>query len=140
MREIKFEIMFKVYTKDFDTRIEKHYTTLDRLVSGKDPVHTYEKDSIIAKRLYTGLKDVNGVELYQKDICKVIGIGVAVVDICPYYGVVFRKCGIEYPVIWCSTLISKCSAIMSDSALKSEKKQYEKIGNEFENPELIEES
>ena len=71
---------------------------------------------------YTELKDENGVEIYEGDICLVEGLGNCEVDICKFYGAVFKQDGCEHPVI--------------DSIADGD--SFEVIGNIYENPDLLE--
>ena len=79
MREIKIEVLFKIHNKDFTTSIAKHYTSVDRLMSGADSFD-YENNEVIAKRLFTGLIDVNGSEIYSEDIVRTHFYGEEFVD------------------------------------------------------------
>ena len=71
---------------------------------------------------YTGLEDKNGVEIYEGDICLVEGLGNCEVDICKFYGAVFKQDGFDYPVI--------------DGIAEGD--SFEVIGNIYESPELLE--
>lgn len=39
---------------------------------------------------FTGMQDVNNVDMYQNDIASIAGIGAVVIDICPLYGVIYK--------------------------------------------------
>ena len=71
---------------------------------------------------FTGLRDVNGVEIWEKDIVKAPGLGNAEVNICPHYGVVFVTKDYSQPY--------------ADGAAEGDYPTV--IGNIYEHPHLLE--
>lgn len=64
--------------------------------------HLNGSEQILPVMQFTGLHDVNGVEICEGDIVTVPGIGNAVISICPLYGVCYVKNGNEIPYIDCA--------------------------------------
>lgn len=122
MREIKFEVLFKVHNRDFNTEIKKHYTTLDRLTNGGD-TFDYSSVDIISKRQYTGLKDINGVEIYEGDIL---------------HHQIQGNRKVIYPMSDNFAGFGLESIEGKKNTLQDPKYLYEVIGNIHQNPELLE--
>jgi len=66
METMKVEILFVKHNQDFSKEICSHFTTIERLMTGKDKF-PYNDVEIIAKRQFTGWRDMNGTEIYQGD-------------------------------------------------------------------------
>jgi uncharacterized phage protein (TIGR01671 family) len=66
-----FEVLFKLQGKDFSESVGKHYTSIGRLINGEDDFD-YKSVEIIAKRQFTGLKDRNGIKIYNDDLIKIL--------------------------------------------------------------------
>lgn len=124
-REIKFQYVFH-HKKDGDYQYEVF--TLDRIERGEAFEYTkYMKADgymLVNRRQYTGLKDKNGKEIYEKDIIK------------DSFG--DRIGMIKYNVYTASFEIAEYDGIHLLSADNGEK-FFEVIGNVFEHPNLLQE-
>lgn len=134
MREIKFDFVSKhddgvsfiheVYTLD-----EIMYTLPEYVYDG----HPKKLFTIIAKRQYTGLKDKNGVEIYEGDIVKLDDVFGAIAKIVFLQG-----------SFMCEWLNDDCYSeemsrvIWTRRPYTGEADTFEVIGNIYENPELLE--
>lgn len=110
MENIKFRVWDNV---DY---MSKPFTLLDvqrRLTQFTHDCHVMQ---------YTGLQDKKGNDIYEDDICTVAGIGLAIVETCPYNGTQFKTLdGYDVPVIDCV----------------AEDDDFEIVGNIHQNPELL---
>lgn len=130
MREIKFRFIFK--DGNF---FAKRYMTLDELLDSDFALEKMEEDINIESNIfdledypdyevfksqYTGLKDKNGVEIYESDICK-------------------HNDDTAQIMFWEGAFIFRKYA-MHDYALTNFAccRTFEVIGNMYENQELLE--
>jgi uncharacterized phage protein (TIGR01671 family) len=87
------------------------------------------KQVSLALMQYTGLKDKNGVEIYEGDILSVKEDG----EDCPNHVVEYTNCGYWIDVN------GEFDQTSLSCAMEYSYYEYEVIGNIYENPELLEE-
>ena len=126
MRDIKFRAWSKVFNRFAPEHVEYHFDGENSHLhfdcfSGNFDIDVWDFSECELMQ-YTGIADSKSTELCQGDICFVDGLGNCEVDICKFYGAVFKKDGCEYPVI--------------DSIAEND--SFEVIGNIYENPGLLE--
>lgn len=119
MREIKF----REWVKEFDSMLYEVY--FHEEVS----IDEHFNDCNRTLMQYTGLKDINGKEIYESDIVKVISS--ADDAVLSYEEVTQLPCGVWY-------LTTSINEGMYDVMMYSDN-YIEIAGNLYENPELLEE-
>jgi uncharacterized phage protein (TIGR01671 family) len=128
MREIKFRAWSKrdkCWCGAFSIQKDGLFTEMSgaRMENGvcvayADWIDLSEQDEIILMQ-YTGLKDKNGVEIYEGDILKGTLENHAVVDVNSYFGLTNYGLSSDYPMHLTG------------------QEEREIIGNIYENPELL---
>jgi len=121
MREIKF----RAWDKDNKRYLEEYDVVRysDSTVGVHDSSPPFNRYGVVILEQYTGLKDKNGVEIYEGDIVKDNIFGL--------YTVFFSYGG--FKLIGVNELSNQLALMDSHS------NWYEVIGNIYENPELMEE-
>ena len=151
MREIKFRawdkvdkyMMYDVYMR----RVNMDFIDFKRSHEGLRWTINIECKDIVLMQ-YTGLKDKNGKEIYEGDIVKMIAT-ILEYSLDSLGGEVEEEIKIEYIgeiKIWASMgvvmkIFSKNGGLLpnTENNIKNVRKyRSERIGNKFENPELLE--
>jgi uncharacterized phage protein (TIGR01671 family) len=127
MREIKFRAWdniagrFKTGTELAETIIR---VELDGAIELKGAIYNISEVTLMQ---YTGLKDKNGVEIYEGDICRFVNIENGDIEVSP---IIFERA--NFTTNWSSQGLGILFSIYDGD--------IEIIGNIYENPELVEEA
>mgnify|MGYP005764324815 CR=1 FL=1 len=123
MRDIKF--------RAWDSLEGKMYSWTELLNQNLKNIFTIPEQCGYNIMQYTGLKDKNGKEIYEGDIIFVKG-ETKLLDI---------KGKVEYSNILAQFIITNTGNIVNEAELLGdyEEEDIEKIGNVYDNPELLEE-
>lgn len=143
MKNIKFEYLFEKIRED-GRSIEGQIWTLDQ-IEGNEII--YDKNILIARRLYIGYKCEKDYEIFEGDILACWGDDNADEEGSPYsediiYGVVKWGGNFDYPAFEIY-LIDKNGNISNDSlddeynSFSSDYWHFEKIGDIYRNKDLL---
>ncbi|WP_346216386.1 YopX family protein [Caldifermentibacillus hisashii] len=122
MREIKFRVWHKA-----DEKMYEVYGFAQNKWFLKGKQFPMPNGSVVIMQ-YTGLKDKNGKEIYEGDICETVtysGKPFGTIDVVKFSGGAFKLTDIEDALL---------PIPLDDSDIQS----VEVIGNIYENPELLE--
>ena len=126
MREIKF----RAWDKEITKMLHNVETGFSMGSCFGDVLYEVDKGKMILMQ-YTGLKDKNGKEIYEGDICRAAKSFICSISFDLYDGII---------IIWAyMNARSKLIGEMTEPMWKNHEVSIEVIGNIYENPELLKE-
>lgn len=131
-RDIKFEFIYKGYGEfisivvSLDNILDMVCPTDDIFELATEEIERYEDYELVGKRQYTGLKDKNGIDIYEGDILKYSN-GMEITSV-----IEFRK-GCFYSCLDFELMTYTLETIFDSSCVTD----IEVIGNIYEDKDLL---
>jgi len=119
--DVKIQYVIKIPTRD---EFEFNYCAFT-LAEIEARTLTHDESLVIAKRVFTGLHDKNGVEIYDGDILRTRNTSIFIVE--------WRS---EFAGFYCTNHLAKNTVFQIGTAIYHESSEV--IGNIHQNPELME--
>lgn len=130
------ELKFRAWSTEYNRFLDCGSSQLSRYLRGyANPVHENINFKTITVQQYTGLKDKNGVDIYEGDILKILNSDRMVPDLYDEMFVKGERVIVQVERSRLGEYYGSNSVYSCYSLLDYE--NWEVIGNIFENPELI---